>query len=103
MVSSYYLGKPVTKGHLSCNDTLAWIQRCPLVTGFTVFSSNSYMCFVGILLLHINICLLVKILNRWVASVGMVEDLELPSFSTLVQKYVTLFSPHWSIGPNTIF
>ena len=30
MVSSYYLGKPVTKrGHLSCRDTLAWIQRCP--------------------------------------------------------------------------
>ena len=30
---------------LSCRDTLAWIQRCPLVTSFTVFSSNSYMCF----------------------------------------------------------
>ena len=69
---------------LSCRNTgLAWIQRCPLITGFTAFSSNSYMCFsykyyagffhtvqfhnflidwqrdVGILLLHINICLLV--------------------------------------------
>ena len=28
MVSSYYLDKPVTKGHLSCRDTLVWIQRC---------------------------------------------------------------------------
>ena len=71
---------------LSCRDTLAWIQKCSLVTSFTVFSSNSYMCFpckycagffsycslhtsthflidwqpgVGILLLHINLCLLV--------------------------------------------
>ena len=70
---------------LSCRDTLAWIQRCPLVTSFTVFSSNAYMCFpckyyagffhtvvytsthflidwqpgVGILLIHINLCLLV--------------------------------------------
>ena len=71
---------------LSCRETLAWIQRCSLVTSFTVFSSNSYMCFpckyyagffsccsqhtsthflidwqpgVGILLLHINLCLLV--------------------------------------------
>ena len=30
---------------LACRDTLDWIQRCPLVTGFTAFSSNSYMCF----------------------------------------------------------
>ena len=30
---------------LSYRDTLAWIQRCPLVTSFTVFSCNSYMCF----------------------------------------------------------
>ena len=29
MLPSYYLGKPVTKGHLSCRDSLAWIQRCP--------------------------------------------------------------------------
>ena len=83
-MSSYYLGKPVTKGHLSCRDTLAWIQRCPssqvllyfhpiltcvfhasIMQFFHTYTSTHFLINwqpgVGILLLHVNLCLLVYI------------------------------------------
>ena len=31
-----HVKEPVTKGHLSCRDTLSGILRCPLKTGYTV-------------------------------------------------------------------
>ena len=43
MVSSYYLGKPVTKGPVMYGH-FGLDTEVSLVTSFTVFSSNSYMC-----------------------------------------------------------
>ena len=32
-----HVKEPVTKGYLSCSDTVSGILRCPLKTGFTVW------------------------------------------------------------------
>ena len=44
MVSSYYFGKPVTKGPVMLGR-FGLDTEVSLVTSFTVFSSNSYKCF----------------------------------------------------------
>ena len=33
-----HVKEPVMKGHLSCRDTFSGILKCPLKTGFTVYS-----------------------------------------------------------------